>query len=56
MKTMKKLVERHIRDGALKKDPLHRNQHAYQIGKSIEIAFHNVATCTESATEYKGTA
>jgi hypothetical protein len=28
LKTMEKLVDRHIGDGALKKYPLHRNQHA----------------------------
>jgi hypothetical protein len=43
-KTMEKTVDRHIRDSALKKYPLHRNQHAYQIGKSTETALHNVVT------------
>jgi hypothetical protein len=41
-KTMEKLVGRHIRDGALKKYPLHRNQHAYQTGRSTETTLHNV--------------
>jgi hypothetical protein len=50
---MEKLVDKHIRDGALKKYPLHRNQHAYQIIKSTETAFHNVVTRVESAIEYK---
>jgi hypothetical protein len=50
---MEKLTDRHIRDSALKSYPLHQNQHAYQIGKSTKTAFHNVVTCTESATEYK---
>jgi hypothetical protein len=53
---MEKLVDSHIRDGALKKYPLHRNQHAYQIGKSTETAPHSVVICTESAVEYKDTA
>jgi hypothetical protein len=50
---MEKLVDRHIRDGALKNYPLHRNQHAYQTGKSTETALHNVVTCIESAIEHK---
>jgi hypothetical protein len=29
LKTMEKLVERHIRDDSLRKNPLHPNQHAY---------------------------
>jgi hypothetical protein len=53
LKTMEKLVDRHIRDGALKIYPLHRNQHAYQIGKSSETALHNVVTRRENAIEHK---
>jgi hypothetical protein len=41
LKTMKKLVDRHIRDGVLTIHPLHRNQHAYQKGKSTETALRN---------------
>jgi hypothetical protein len=52
-KTMEKLVDRHIRDDALKKYPLHQNQHAYQICKSTKTALHSVVTHVESATEYK---
>jgi hypothetical protein len=37
----------------LKEYPLHQNQHAYQTGKSVETAIHNVVTCIGSATEYK---
>jgi hypothetical protein len=44
LKTIEKLVDRHIRDGALKVYSLHRNQHAYQTGKSTETALHNVVT------------
>jgi hypothetical protein len=53
LKIMEKLVERHIRDGSLREYPLHRNQHAYQIGKSTETAFHNVVTCIENAIEHR---
>jgi hypothetical protein len=42
LKTMEKLVDRHIRGSVLKIHPLHQNQHAYEIGKSTEIALHNV--------------
>jgi hypothetical protein len=50
---MEKLVDRHIRDGALREHPLHRNQHAYQIGKSTETALHNVVTHIGNAIEHK---
>jgi hypothetical protein len=50
---MEKLVDRHIRIGALKEHPLHRNQHAYQTGKSTKITLHNVVTRIENATEHK---
>jgi hypothetical protein len=53
LKMIEKLVNRHIRDGVLKKYPLHRNQHAYQIGKSTETALHNVVTRIENAIEHK---
>jgi hypothetical protein len=47
LQTMEKLVDRYIRDGALRICPLHRNQHAYQRGKSTETALHNVVTHAE---------
>jgi hypothetical protein len=53
LKMMEIIVDRHIRDGALRFQPLHLNQHAYQIGKSTETALHNVVTRVESAIEYK---
>jgi hypothetical protein len=53
LKTMEKLVDRHIRNGALKKYPLHRNKHAYEIGKSTETALHNVVTNIENPIEHK---
>jgi hypothetical protein len=39
LKMIEKLVDRNIREGALKKYPLYRNQHAYQIDKSTENHF-----------------
>jgi hypothetical protein len=53
LKTIEKLVDRHIRDGALRIHPLHRNQHAYQIGKSTETVLHNVVTRVQYAIEHK---
>jgi hypothetical protein len=53
LNTMEKIVDRHIRDRALRSQPLHGNQHAYQMGKSTEMAEHNVVTHMESAIEYK---
>jgi hypothetical protein len=53
LKLMEKLVERHIRDDTLWKYRLHRNQHAYQTGKSTETALHNVVTRTENKTEHR---
>jgi hypothetical protein len=53
LKTMEKLVYRHIRDGALRIYPLHRNQHAYQRGKSTETALHNVVIHAEYAIDHK---
>jgi hypothetical protein len=53
LKTMEKLVARHIRDGALRIHPLRRNQHAYQISKPTETALHNVVTRIEYAIEHK---
>jgi hypothetical protein len=50
---MERIVDSHIRDGVLRFKPLHRNQRAYQIGKSTEMALHNVVTHVESVTEYE---
>jgi hypothetical protein len=52
LKTMEKLVDRHIRGGVLKEYPLHEN-HAYQTGKSNKTAIHTVVTHKRRATEYK---
>jgi hypothetical protein len=35
LKTMERLIARHLRDKALAQVPLHSNQHAYQAGKSV---------------------
>jgi len=46
LKTMEKLVERHIRDEILMLHPLHRYQFVYQPEKSTETALHYVITHT----------
>jgi hypothetical protein len=51
LKTMEKLVDRHIRDEILGLHPLHRYQFAYQPGKFTETALHHVITHTEEAVE-----
>jgi hypothetical protein len=38
LKTMERLVDRFLRDEILATKPLHPNQHAYQAGKSVEMA------------------
>jgi hypothetical protein len=48
LKTMEKLVDRHIRDEILR---LHRYQFACLPGKSTETALHHVITCIEEAVE-----
>jgi retron-type reverse transcriptase len=50
---MEKLVDRYIRDEIIRISSLHRNQFAYQMGKSTETALHNVVTRIENAMEHK---
>jgi hypothetical protein len=51
LKTMEKLVDRHIKDEILGLCPLHQYQFVYQPGKSTETALHHVITHTEEAVE-----
>jgi hypothetical protein len=53
LKTLEELVDRYKRDDVMRISPLHRNQFAYQMGKSTETAFHNVVTCIEIAMEHR---
>jgi ribonuclease HI len=50
---LEKLVDRHIRDGPLRRHPLHELQCAYQPGKSTETALHLVINRAEQAIENK---
>jgi ribonuclease HI len=49
LKTMEKLIDRHIRDTVLSRAPVHQNQHAYQPGKSTETALHALVSRAERA-------
>jgi hypothetical protein len=39
---LERLVDRYIRGGALVIKPLHPNQHAYQTGRAVETALHQL--------------
>ena len=47
LKTMERLVDRYLIDEVLAFTPLHSNQHAYQAGKSVETALHQLVVRVE---------
>ena len=49
LKILERLVDRFLRSGALKEAKLHKNQHAYQTGKSTETALHSLISRIEHA-------
>jgi len=49
-------VDRYLRDEALALMPLHPNQHAYQAGKLVETAFHQLVVWVEKASDQQETA
>jgi hypothetical protein len=51
LKTMERLVDRFIRDDVVAVMPLHPNQHAYQDGKSVEMALHQLVVWVEKALD-----
>ena len=51
LKTMERLVDRFLRDEMLVLQPLHPNQHAYQAGKSVETALHQLVVRAEKALD-----
>lgn len=53
LKTLERLVERFVKDGALALMPLHPSQHAYQAGKSVETALHPIVSRIEKALHHK---
>jgi hypothetical protein len=42
LKTMDRLVDMFLRDEILASESIHPNQHAYQVGKSVEMALHRL--------------
>jgi len=51
LKTMERLVDRFLRYEILVLKPLHPNQHAYEAGKSVETAFHQLMVRAEKALD-----
>jgi len=51
LKTMERLVDRYLRDEVLALMPLHSNQHAYQAGKSVETALHQLVVRVEKVLD-----
>ena len=49
--TMERLVDRFLRDEILMLKPLHPSQHAYQTGKSVETALHQLVVRVEKALD-----
>lgn len=52
MKTLERLCDRYIRDTNLKVKPLNDKQHAYQPGKSVDTALHQVVHTIEKNMGY----
>ncbi|GJQ84415.1 hypothetical protein Trydic_g3888 [Trypoxylus dichotomus] len=43
LKTLEKIIDKHLRDLALARLPLYENQYSYQSGKSCEQTIHELA-------------
>jgi hypothetical protein len=53
LKILEKLLDRHIRGGALVEKPLHQNQIAYRAGMSTERALFRVVHRLEKCLEHR---
>jgi hypothetical protein len=51
LKTLERLMDRFLMDETLASQPLHPNQHAYQAGKSVETALHQLVVRIEKALD-----
>ena len=51
LKTLERLVDRFLREEVLVSKPLHPNQHAYQAGKSVETALHQLVVRVQKALD-----
>jgi len=56
LKTLEKLVDRHLRGNALLSNSLNADQYAYQAGKSTELELNNLVGKIEKTLESKGIA
>ena len=54
LKALEKLVQMFIQDAVLPGSPLHRGQHAFQAGCSVDTALHSVVTRIERQLEQGG--
>ena len=46
-------MDRYLRDEPLASKPLHPNQHAYQTGKSVDTALHQLVVRVEKALDQR---
>jgi hypothetical protein len=53
LKTLEKLLDRHIRDGVLVEKPIHQNLFVYRAGMSIETALFQVVHRLENSLKHK---
>jgi hypothetical protein len=53
LKTLEKILDRHIRGGVLVEKPLHQNQYAYKASTSMETALFQVVQRLEKSLEHK---
>ena len=53
LRTLEKLLDRHIRGGGLVENPLHQNQFAYRTGTSKDTALYQVVQRLEKCLEHK---
>ena len=56
LKTLKRLIDRHIKEECLVKAPLHTGQHAYQAGKSVDTALAEVIGYIKDGMRNRGIA
>ncbi|GJQ65902.1 hypothetical protein Trydic_g4002 [Trypoxylus dichotomus] len=53
LRTLKKIIDRNLKDSSLDRLHLHKKQYAYQSGKSYERAIHELVWRVEIGIEYK---
>ena len=51
LKTLERLVDRHIRDDVLGRNPLYINQHAYKLGKSTDTVLNSMVSTNGKALQ-----